>query len=59
MMVNGRTPKPPSFCALCCESIGESYLRELAMHLSYCDHNCYLGHGKVAVQVLQERASAS
>ena len=59
VLANGRTPKPPSLCALCCESIGESYLRELTTHLSYCDHDCYLGHCKVAVRVLQERARAS
>jgi hypothetical protein len=29
VLVNGRTPRPQSFCALCCEPIGESYLREL------------------------------
>jgi hypothetical protein len=37
VLVNGRTPRPQSFCALCCEPIGESYLRELATRLSYCD----------------------
>jgi hypothetical protein len=30
ILVNGRTPRPPCFCALCCEPIGESYLREIA-----------------------------
>jgi hypothetical protein len=29
VLVNGRRPRPESFCALCCESIGENYLREL------------------------------
>jgi len=42
--VNGRTPRPQSFCALCCESIGETYLRGLTTRLSYCDHKCYAGH---------------
>jgi hypothetical protein len=36
-----------------------SYLRELITRLSYCDHQCYLGHCKVAVQALQKRARAS
>ena len=58
VLVNGRTPQPQSFCALCCESIGESYLRELTTRLSYCDHQCYLGT-QVAVQALQKRARAS
>ncbi len=44
VVVNGRTPSPQSFCALCCEPIGESYLRELTTRLSYCDHVCYVGH---------------
>ena len=39
VVVNGRTPRPQSFCALCCEPIGESYLRELTTRLSYCDHS--------------------
>jgi len=41
VLVNGRTPRPQSFCALCCEPIGESYLRELTTRLSYCA-GCYL-----------------
>lgn len=59
VLVNGRTPRPESFCALCCEPIGESYLRELTTRLSYCGHKCYLGHCKLAVSVLKERARAS
>ena len=54
VLVNGRTPRPQSFCALCCEPIGESYVRELSTRLSYCDHKCYLGDGKVAVRALAE-----
>jgi len=30
VLVNGRAPRPQSFCAWCCEPIGENYLRELA-----------------------------
>ncbi|HUL86589.1 MAG TPA: hypothetical protein VLU23_00205 [Pseudolabrys sp.] len=44
LLVNGRTPNPPSFCALCGERIGENYLREISTRLSYCDHQCYAGH---------------
>jgi hypothetical protein len=36
VLVNGRTPRPQSFCVLCCEPIGESYLREIGTRLSYC-----------------------
>jgi len=33
LLVNGRTPRPQSVCALCCEPIGETYLREIATRL--------------------------
>jgi hypothetical protein len=59
VLVNGRTPRPQSFCALCCEPIGESYLRELATRLSYCDHKCYAGHCQVPILALQKHARAS
>ena len=32
ILVNGRTPRPQSFCARCCEPIGASYLREIATY---------------------------
>ena len=53
VLVNGKTPRPQSFCAMCCEPIGESYLREIATRLYYCDHTCYLGLGKRTVPALQ------
>jgi hypothetical protein len=59
ILVNGRTPRPQSFCALCCEPIGESYLREIATRFSYCDQECYVDHREVAVSALQYRARAS
>jgi hypothetical protein len=37
VLVNGRTPRPQSFCAFCCDLIGKSYLRELTTRLSYCE----------------------
>ena len=59
VLVNGRRPHPETCCALCCEPIGESYLRELTTRLSYCSYECYLGHSKLAVSALTERARAS
>jgi hypothetical protein len=50
--------RPQSFCALCCEPIGESYLRELATRLPYCDHKCCAGHCQVPVLALQKHARA-
>jgi hypothetical protein len=57
--VNGRTPRPESFCALCCDAIGGSYVRDLNTGLFYCDHDCYCGHCKVSFSVLEQRARAS
>jgi hypothetical protein len=54
IVVNGRTPRPQSSCALCCEPIGETYLREIATRVSYCDHQCYLGHRKLATRKYSE-----
>jgi hypothetical protein len=59
VLVNGRTPRQQSFCAMCCEPIGETYLREIATRLSYCNHKCYLGRGKVTVPALRYHARAS
>ena len=59
VLVNGRTPRPESFCALCCEAIGESYLRDLATRLSYCSCQCYGGDYQLDMSVLAERARAS
>jgi hypothetical protein len=59
VLVNGRTPRMQSHCALCCEPIGESYLRDIATQLSYCNHRCYADHCKVPVPALQYHAVAS
>jgi hypothetical protein len=59
VLVNGRTPRAESFCALCCDEIGESYVRELTTRLSYCDYQCYLGHRRLAASTVKDRAKAS
>ena len=59
VLVSGRTPRTQSFCALCCESIGESYLRDIATQLTYCNHKCYVDCRKVPVLALQYHAMAS
>jgi hypothetical protein len=59
VMVTGRSPRPQSFCALCCKPIGDRYLRDIATRLSYCDHECYVGHCGAAVPALQFHARAS
>jgi hypothetical protein len=54
VLVNGRAPREESFCALCCEPIDESYLRELTTGLFYCSYECHLSHCKLAFSVLKE-----
>ena len=49
VLVNGRTPRPHSFCVLGGEPIGMSYLREIGTRLPYCDRNCYAEYGKSTV----------
>lgn len=56
VLVNGRTPRPQSSCVLCCEPIGDSYLREIGTRLSYCNHDCYVDHCSDAVLALENRA---
>jgi hypothetical protein len=58
VLVNGRTPRTQSFCALCCESIDESYLRDIATQIAYCSHKGYVDHLKVP-DLLQYHAMAS
>ena len=58
VVVNGRTPRTQSFCATCCEPIGENYLREIPTRLSYCDRNCYLGRSMRIVPAQQHHSRA-
>jgi hypothetical protein len=59
ILVNGRTPRPQSFCAMCDQPIEKSYLREIGTHLIYCDHDCYVDHCESAFLLLENRARAS
>jgi hypothetical protein len=59
VLVNGRTPFRKSFCVLCCEQMGATYLREIRTGLPYCDYECYEFHCKSAVLALTKRARAS
>jgi hypothetical protein len=58
VLVNGRTPRSESSCAMCCKAIGETYLRELATRLAYCDPKCYVGHCNLAVPARKESPRA-
>jgi hypothetical protein len=59
VLVKGRTPRTQSLCALCRESIGEGYLRDIATQLVYCSHECYVHHCKGPVPSLRYHAMAS
>ena len=59
VVVNGRSPRPESSCALCCQPILDGYLRDLATQLSYCDRKCYAGRCKFGARVTQFQARAS
>jgi hypothetical protein len=56
--VNGKTPRTQSFCTLCGEPIVESYLRDIAAQLPYCNYKCYVDHCKVSVLAIQYHAMA-
>ncbi len=58
-LVNGRSPATDSFCLMCEEPIGVSYLREVGTQLIYCDQSCFAGHCKSAVLALAYDARAS
>jgi hypothetical protein len=59
ILVNGRTPRPRSFCVMCARAIGASYLREIGTQLTYCDHDCYADHCNSAFVLLEKQATAS
>jgi len=59
VLINGRALRPSSPCTLCCEPIGDGYLRELTTRLTYCSHQCYLGHRKFVARGFERRAKAS
>jgi hypothetical protein len=58
ILVNGRTPRRTSICALCGEPIRNSYLREMSTHLYYCDHGCYVTHCKRVVDLVPLQRAA-
>jgi hypothetical protein len=53
VLVNSR--RPECSCTLCCEPIGDSYLREVATRNVYCNYECYLTHYKVVASVPQKK----
>ena len=58
ILVNGRTRRQRSFCAMCDQPIGENYLREVGTRLFYCDPDCFTEHCESAIQLLESHARA-
>ncbi len=44
VLVNDRTPRAGTDCALCCKKIENSYIRESQTRLLYCGTQCFAGH---------------
>ena len=59
ILVNGRTPRSQSFCALYCKPNGLKYLREIETRFSCCDDKCYAEHCVGAVLAIENHAKAS
>jgi hypothetical protein len=59
ILVNGRFPRPQSFCTLCCEPTQDGYVREIATRLSYCGIKCYVDHCIDATRAFENHARAS
>jgi len=59
ILVNGRTPRLYTFCALCRKPVGANYLREVGTHLIYCDHDCFADHCESAIQLFDGHARAA
>lgn len=59
ILVNERVPCPRSFCVMCNQPVGTSYLRELGTELVYCEYGCYTANSESAVLRLGNRAMAS
>ena len=48
VFVNGRTPRGKAHCALCCEKIGDRYVREISTGLIYCNCHYSAGHSQIS-----------
>jgi hypothetical protein len=59
VLVNGRTPCSRTFCMLCCEAIGNGYLREIGTQLPYCDYKCYSLYREYTALVHENRERAA
>jgi hypothetical protein len=54
--VNDRKLRLQSFCAVCGETLRDSYARAIGTRLTYCDYRCY-GSGTLPTTQSWARAS--
>src|ERR1700730_6755367 len=59
ILVNGRTPRSHSFCAVCNDRIEENYLRDVTTSLTYCDCRCYAERRVGTAVTIRDCARAS
>ncbi len=59
ILVNGRSPRPQSFCTFCCEPIQDSYVREIVTRRPYCSVKCYVDHCMDTTRAFENHARAS
>jgi hypothetical protein len=56
VLVNDRTPRAPTRCAMCASTIATGYVREPRTRLMFCDALCFAGHAKMAALMSERRA---
>lgn len=59
IVVNDRTPRADTHCALCCTEITESYVREIGTKFCYCSRGCFVSHSRLGQLVIEHRARAA
>ena len=56
ILVNDRVPRAQAYCAQCCKTIEQGYVREPQTRLLYCDAVCFAGHEEPATLAIEHRA---
>jgi hypothetical protein len=47
VLVNERSPRGETFCAVCCAGIDRGYVRDPQTRLLYCDADCFADHERM------------
>lgn len=56
VIVNGRTPRGKARCAVCCEEIGDRYVREIPTGLIHCNRHHGAGYSQISEVASRFRA---